>query len=145
MMMLMMIMMLKRMIGSVHAYTAAAAATAAGRRHMPLSQDQRGAHAAAAAATAGRRRLLAQDQLHQLLLLAAGLRGHLVQVQVVAQVLHLQLHQLGALEQRDAQALARVAQPWPGFGLRGAAATEALLAVHAHVLRTHRHTDTHSE
>ena len=89
-------------------------------------------------------RLLAEHQLHQLLLLAAHLRGHLVQVQVVAQVLHLQLHQLGAVKQRGAQALARQAEPWLQLQLRGAAAAEALLAVHAHMLSQGRR-KTHSQ
>ncbi len=81
------------------------------------------------------RRLLAENQLDQLLLLAAHLRGDLVQVEVVSQILYLELHQLGPLEQGATETLAGVAQPWLEVLLSGAAATVAFLAVHAHVLQ----------
>ena len=96
----------------------------------------------AAAAAAGRR-LLTQDQLHQLLLLAAHLGGHLVQVEVVAQLAHLQPHELRALEQRALEALACQAHAGPRLQLHRAAAAEVLLAVYAHMLqdRTEKHRD----
>ncbi len=81
------------------------------------------------------RRLLAENQLDQLLLLTAHLRGDLVQVEVVSQILYLELHQLGSLEQGAPETLAGVAQPWLEVLLSGAAATVAFLAVHAHVLQ----------
>ena len=81
-----------------------------------------------------RRRLLAQDKLHQLLLLAAHLCGHLVQVEVVAQVLHLQLHQLRALEQGAMETLAGVAQPRSRVQLSRTPGAVGLLTVHTDVL-----------
>ena len=81
-----------------------------------------------------RRTLLAQDQLHQLLLLTAHLRGHLVQVEVVPQVLHLQLHQLRALEQGAVETLAGVAQPRSRFQLGRTPGAVGLLTVHTDVL-----------
>lgn len=84
-------------------------------------------------------------------LLPAQVRGDAVQVQVVAQLLHLQLHQLRPLQQVAVEALAGVAEAGAGLQVGGAAAAVVLLAVHAHMLRrrgggenvtqTHLHTN----
>lgn len=80
--------------------------------------------------------VLAENQLDQLLLLPAHLRGDSVQVQVFSQVLHFELHQLGSLKQDAVKTLAGVAEPRLEVLLSGAAAAVIFLAVHAGVLQS---------
>lgn len=104
------------------------------RGGAPLGGGLRGPGGRGVGLLAGGRSVLPQDQLHQVLLLAAQLCGDLVQVQVVSQLLHLELHELGAQERRATTPLAAEAHAGTQGRLHRAAATETLLTVHAHVL-----------
>lgn len=81
-------------------------------------------------------RVLAENQLNQFFFLPAHLRGDFMQVQVVSQVFHFKLHQLGSLEQDAMTTLAGVAEPWLEVLLSGATAAVIFLAVHACVLQS---------
>lgn len=61
--------------------------------------------------------------------------GNLVQVQVVPELLHFQLHQLCPLQQVAVETLTGVTEAWPRRLLGGAAAAVVLLTVDAHVLK----------
>lgn len=57
-----------------------------------------------------------------------------MQVQVVPELLHFQLHKLGPLQQVAMETLTDVAEAWAGFQLGRAAAAVVLLTVHTHML-----------
>lgn len=58
-----------------------------------------------------------------------------MQVQVVPELLHFQLHQLRSLQQVAVETLTGVTEAWPRRLLGGAAAAVVLLTVDAHVLK----------
>lgn len=58
-----------------------------------------------------------------------------MQVQVVPELLHFQLHQLCPLQQVAVETLTGVTEAWPRRLLGGAAAAVVLLTVDAHVLK----------
>lgn len=73
-------------------------------------------------------------------LLSAQVGGDLVQVQVVPELLHFQLHEFRPLQQVAVETLTGVTETGAGLQLCGAAAAVVLLTVHAHML-TDRRTD----
>lgn len=67
-------------------------------------------------------------------LLPAQVSRDPVQVQVVPEILHLQLHELAPLQQVAVETLTGVAEAWAELQLGGAPAAEVLLAVDTHML-----------
>ena len=68
-------------------------------------------------------------------LLSAQVGGDLVQVQVVPELPHFQLHELRPHQQGAIETLTGVTEAGAGLHLGGATATVVLLTVHAHMLR----------
>ncbi|TRY85137.1 hypothetical protein DNTS_006336, partial [Danionella cerebrum] len=81
-------------------------------------------------------RLLTQHQIYELLLFTACLCGDAMKVQVFPQILYLELHKLPSLPQDAPETQTHTAQPGLSVRVNGAAATEALPAVHADLLPT---------